>query len=128
MNHPLIDKATSAWGGDLPDWVRVLSEACAQSTQSAVAKRIGYSASAISQVLSNSYRGDIKRIEQMVSGALMSVTVICPMQGELSRNICLDWQAKPYAPTSSYRVAMYRACNGGCPHAHSTTKGSEDAV
>ncbi|TIV63290.1 MAG: transcriptional regulator, partial [Mesorhizobium sp.] len=52
--------------------------------------------------------------EQMVRGALMAETVDCPVLGPLGRNACLDWQAKPFAPTSSHRMTMHRACKT-CP-------------
>ena len=110
-----VARATSAWG-DAPDWIIVLAEACAKSSQSAVARRLDYSGSAISAVLSNSYRGDVDRIEQMVRGVLMAETLPCPVLGALPRNQCLEWQARPYAATSSHRVAMYRACRDACPH------------
>ena len=121
-----LGKAEIAWG-ELPDWVIILAEACARSSQSAVAKRIGYSAATVSQILSNGYRGDVSRVEQMVRGALMSETVECPALGDIARNVCLGWQAKPYAATSSHRVAMYRACRDGCPHSR-LFKGDDNAV
>ncbi|WP_244617831.1 transcriptional regulator [Rhizobium sp. RU35A] len=121
-----LDRATSCWGDAMPDWVAVLAEACRSTSQSAVARRIDYSAGVVSSVLSNTYRGDIARVEQMVRGALMAETVPCPALGDIARNVCLDWQAKPYAPTSSHRVAMYRACRASCPHSR-ITKGDPDA-
>ncbi len=39
-----------------------------------MAKLLDYSASTVSQVLSNSYRGDMRRFEDMVLGALMAET------------------------------------------------------
>ncbi|WP_440411091.1 transcriptional regulator [Neorhizobium petrolearium] len=110
-----IEKAVAAWGGDLPAWVLELAEACRLSNQSAIAKRLGYSPAVVSSILSNTYKGDVARVEQMVRGALMAETVPCPALGDIPRNICLDWQAKPYAATSSHRAAMYHACRNNCP-------------
>lgn len=111
-----VEKAVAAWGDSIPAWVLELAEACQKSNQSAVAKRLSYSPAVVSSILSNTYRGDVSRVEQMVRGALMSETVGCPILGEIPRNVCLDWQAKPYAPTSSHRAAMFRACRDNCPH------------
>jgi len=128
-NDP-VARATAAWGNALPDWVLVLAETCQKSTQSAVAKRLSYSPAVVSAVLSNSYqKGDMAKLEQMVRGALMAETVVCPMLGDVARNVCLDWQSKPYSPTSSHRVTMYRACRDGCHNSRiSTDRGDDDAV
>jgi hypothetical protein len=111
-----VEKATAAWGDKLPAWVLELAEACQKSNQSAVAKQLGYSSTVVSLILSNTYKGDVARVEQMVRGALMAETVGCPILGDLARNTCLEWQAKPHAVTSSLRAQMYRACRAGCPH------------
>lgn len=110
-----VAKANAAWG-DPPAWIIALAEACTRTSQSVVAKQLNYSAATVSQLLSNAYRGDLSRLEDMVRGALLSETIDCPALGELPRNVCLEWQAKPYAPTSSYRAQMYRACRDNCPH------------
>lgn len=55
-----IAKAQTAWGIVIPDWIIILAEACDRESQSAISRKVGYSASAISQVLSNTYQnGDI---------------------------------------------------------------------
>ncbi|MBB3947248.1 hypothetical protein GGQ73_003214 [Rhizobium skierniewicense] len=116
VKHDNVDKARTAWGESLPDWVTVLAEACNQQSQSAIARKIGYSASAVSQVLSNSYQnGDIARVELAVRGGLLAETVQCPVMGDLPRNECLAWQRKPFATTNSHRVRMYQACRRNCP-------------
>lgn len=110
------EKAQMMWGMNTPDWIMILAEACDRESQSAVARKIGYSGSAVSQVLSNSYqKGDIARFEQAVRGALMAATVRCPVMGELARNVCLSWQRKPFATTNAHRVRMHQACRSGCP-------------
>ncbi|WP_279480306.1 transcriptional regulator [Aureimonas sp. SK2] len=114
-----VSKAESAWS-PAPAWVLSLAQACNERGQTAVAKDVRYSASTISQVLSNTYAGVHANIEARVRGALMAETVVCPMQGTMSRNTCLDWQAKPFAPTSGDRVRMYHACRSGCPHSKIT--------
>lgn len=97
------------------DWLAALRTACAESSQSAVAKRLGISPAAVSQVLAGKYAADTGVIEQKVRGVLMNKVVDCPVLGELNVKICLDWQARPFAATSEHRTRMYRACRR-CPH------------
>ena len=120
-----VARAREAWG-TAPDWVLVLAEACNMENQTAVGKRMNYSGSTISQVLSNTYPGDMDRLEQVVRGVLMAETVICPRLGETSRNVCQQWQRRPFSTASSNAVAMYQACRAGCPH--SRLLGGDDAT
>lgn len=98
-----------------PDWKVVLADACKQSSQSAVAKRIGYSAAVVSQVLKGSYKGDEARVQQAVEGALMGLTVDCPVLGEIPRHVCLEYQKREFAATNPVRVRLYHTCPT-CPH------------
>lgn len=121
MNAPLkkdnLTTATAAWGESTPDWIIVLAEACNMSSQAAIAKRLGYSSSTVSQVLSNKYgMGDIAKFEQVVRGALMAETVACPIVGDMTRDVCLNWQQRPFSTTNSNAVRMYQACRSGCSH------------
>lgn len=120
-----VARANECWGTP-PDWVLVLAEACNMESQTAVGRRISYGGSSISQVLSNTWRGDMDRFEQVVRGALMAETVICPRLGETSRNVCQQWQRRPFSTASSNAVAMYQACRSGCPHSR-LQGGGEDA-
>lgn len=111
-----VQKALAAHGSPLPDWIEELALLADASGLGGAEAALNYSRSAISTVLANKYAGDVGRVEMMVRGALMSATVDCPQLGELGRNRCLEWQAKPFAATSSHRVAMFRACRT-CPNA-----------
>ena len=78
----------------------------------------GYSAAAISQLISGTYAArDTGRIEAAIRATLLSETVTCPVLGEIGLADCMGWQAKPFAATNPQRVRMYRACRSGCPHA-----------
>jgi len=99
---------------DEADWLAALRQACAESSQSAVAKRLGVTGSTISQVLGGKYAASTAMVEERVRGALMQKTVDCPQLGEISAKDCLDWQAKPFAATNPLRVRMYTACKT-CP-------------
>ncbi|MEL6586789.1 MAG: hypothetical protein AAFQ50_09020, partial [Pseudomonadota bacterium] len=106
------------WGHDAPDWVKALADACDESSQSKVSRQIGLSSSVISQTLRGTYPGSMRNVEEQVSGALLSVTVACPILGDLATHVCRDWRKKSdrFAATNSLRVRMFRACNQ-CPEA-----------
>lgn len=114
-SRSFAEKAAQAWDV-VPDWVVCLAACADRDGLRGAEKMVGYSASALSTVLNNRYPGDVARVAEKVRGALMGETVICPVLGEVGRNECLDWQKKPFAATSSIRVAVYRACRAGCPH------------
>lgn len=97
-------------------WLDVLRRACEKNSQAAVARRLGLSPATVNQVLKGSYKGSLRAVEERVRGALMGLTVDCPILGDIRRNVCLDWQAKPFAATNEQRVMLYRACRSGCPH------------
>ena len=97
------------------DWISILRIACLATSQATVAKTIGYSAATVSQVLNGSYQGDTKRVQQAVEGALMGMTVECPVIGDLRRDRCLDYQRQPFASTNPLRVQLSITCPG-CNH------------
>jgi transcriptional regulator with XRE-family HTH domain len=97
-------------------WLAALRLACKEKSQAAVARRLGLSPATVNQVLKSSYKGNLRAIEERVRGALMGWTVDCPILGDIRRNVCLDWQAKPFAATNEQRVMLYRACRSGCPY------------
>jgi len=111
---PNLDRARAAWG-TAPDWVDALARACDGASQGKVAKRVGPSAAVINQVLGNSYKGRMDRVEKCVRGELMRATVICPVLGDLSTRRCLDAQHRPFAATNPLRVQLHQACKT-CPN------------
>jgi hypothetical protein len=118
MKTDFVAKAESAWGKRLPDWVRVLAEEANRTSGSRAAARIGLSGALVSNVIADKYPGDMARVEGIVRGALMGLTVECPVLGEIRRDQCLAEQRKPFSATSSVRSRLYRACRAGCPHSH----------
>lgn len=97
-------------------WIEVLRSAVAQSSQTRVARKIGYSNSVISYVLAGTYTGDLKRVQAAVEGALMNAQVECPILGLISRAKCVEIQRRPFTPTNPLNVQLYRACRSGCAH------------
>lgn len=111
-----LERAAAAWGASLPDWVAALARACAATSQAQVARRLGRSASLVSDVFGNRYRGNLEAVEEIVRGALMGQTVDCPALGELPANECRQWRerARTFSGHNALRVQMYRAC-ARCP-------------
>lgn len=109
-----LRKTEDAWvvdPGGLPDWLTALVEACDRASQNKVAKNMGYSGTVVSQVLSNSYPGDMEKIERAVRDFYM-VGFTCPALGKITPQNCQDWrkQADDPSPSSMMKARMYRAC------------------
>lgn len=112
-----LEKAISAWGEDMPAWVRTLATQCDLTSQNAVAKRLQRSAASVSQTLGKTYPGDMSAMRKLVEGAFMSITVECPVFGTYPLDSCQRWRQRTKRATSnsnSQQVQMYRACNQ-CP-------------
>lgn len=111
-----VDTVRQAWGAEPPDWVLALAEYCdARKSQRAAGDLIGYSASAVNQILHAKYP-NTSEVEDKVRGALLGETVNCPVVGVLTKDRCRAHQAAPFAATNSTRVRLYRACREGCPN------------
>lgn len=97
------------------DWLIELATLADREGLGGAEKVIGYSRSAISNVINGKYPGDVGRIEQMVRGVLLAETVNCPVLGSMARNVCLDWQKRPYTDASALHIRMHRSCKV-CPN------------
>ncbi|MBP0483966.1 hypothetical protein [Sagittula salina] len=117
-----LEKARSAWGEDMPNWVRALAEECDRSSQNKAADRIGRSPSLVSNVLAAKYAGDMAAVEDLVRGILLSETLACPALGEIGKKDCRDWRtkAREFRNVNTLYVQMFRACNR-CPRHRDTT-------
>lgn len=111
-----VEIAREAWGDDMPDWILRLAEACTETSQNQVAKRLDRSASLVSNVLRRKYTGDMAAVEDRVRGLLMRSVVECPELGLMPSQACQDWRAKSrkFAATNALRARMFRACRS-CP-------------
>ncbi|MGA9722692.1 MAG: helix-turn-helix transcriptional regulator [Candidatus Binatus sp.] len=89
---------------------------CERTSQTAVAKLIGYSPTVVNRILKGNYEGDAAAVQKAIEGALMGATVMCPVLREIAANRCLEIQGQPFAATNPTRVALFKACRSGCPH------------
>jgi hypothetical protein len=84
-------------------------------SQTKVGAELKVSGSVVSQLLRDSYLGDVEMIADRIRGLYMAETVRCPVMGDIGRNNCLDYQKRPLAFTNSNRVRLHNACKT-CPN------------
>lgn len=112
-------KATAAWAGALPDWVRVLAEACDETSLRKVAAQLDVSPASVSLAIGGK-RKNLEFIKARVESTLMAVT--CPVLGVIGTNECLREQAAEFTGANPLCIQLYRACRGGCKHFKSKEK------
>lgn len=110
-------RARESWG-EPPAWVIAIAGEANRTSLTKAAKRLDYSPSTISQVISATYAGDLARVERVANGALMGETVMCPVLGEIGRQQCERHQRAPRRVSNSSSLRLYRACRSGCPNSH----------
>ena len=99
-------------------WMIALRNACAKTSQAAIARQLGVSASMVNQALKGAYQGDLSRLQTLVEGVLQTQTVTCPVLGSLAKHKCLEHQARErrFATANPLKGQLYIACRSGCPH------------
>jgi transcriptional regulator with XRE-family HTH domain len=96
----------------------LLKAKCTETSQAAVARRLGMSASTINQVLKGTYPGNpTEKILLQVEEIFGQTTIDCPVVGEITLGKCAEHRRRPFAATNPMRVQLYRACQtcGGKP-------------
>jgi len=93
-----------------PDLLLLLKEKCAANSQVAVARKLGYSPSAINQALKGSYQGDLTNLLTRVEEVYGSTTVQCPLQGEITLGKCAANRALPFITVNPARVELWSTC------------------
>lgn len=97
------------------DLMELLNQKISESSQAAVARLLGISDSALSQVRSGTYRGAPTAILQRVREVFGSESVDCPVLGSISLGRCAEKRKLPFAATNPQRIALYKACQH-CQH------------
>lgn len=103
--------------GKRTEWIAALQVECEKTSQAKVAKALrqvdGFpSPTVINQVLHDTYPSDRgrERLQMLVEGRYMGVTLDCPVIGDIGLDVCAEWQALPFSAANSLRVEMFRAC------------------
>jgi len=78
--------------------------------QSVVAKRIGYSSTAVSQVLGDKYAGSLDNMMIRVIEIYGNLKVACPVLGETPLAQCAEERKKKFAASNPIRVRLFQAC------------------
>ncbi len=78
--------------------------------QARVARELGYSASAVNQVLRGNYNGNLDRILEKVAETYGGETVDCPIMGTIPLRRCSQEKKIPFSAASPLRVQLHRAC------------------
>lgn len=90
--------------------LELLRRQCEEMGQSAVARQLDYSASAISQILGGKYKGNLKAVLNRVEEVFGQTMIKCPLLGNISLGDCSFNRRRPFAATNPMRVKLYREC------------------
>ncbi|HEX7820654.1 MAG TPA: helix-turn-helix transcriptional regulator [Sphingobium sp.] len=124
LNHKIVTnlaRASSAWGTDMPRWVRLLASACDARSQRAVADRIGKSSGYISRLISNSYEGSYGEAETLVRAAFGNEDVVCPLYGPIPLSSCVRNRRRP-GPARNQAHHLYAST---CPTCANNSDGGD---
>jgi hypothetical protein len=92
------------------DWKELLENAIEASSQAAVARKIGYSASAVNQVLQDKYQGNTKRVAAKVVEIYGNEIVSCPVLGDIPLGRCALERQMEFSTANPTRVELWDAC------------------
>ncbi len=112
---PALVRARVAWGLILPDWVVVLAQECDRTSQGAAAARLGYSGTAISQILNAKYNAELTAVERAVRAVFMAVSVECPVFGRMPSSQCLENQKSERTGRNAHVLAACESCSSSLP-------------
>jgi hypothetical protein len=84
-------------------------------SQAKVGRRLGYSSTTVSQVLSGSYGGQLDAFLTRVEEVFGTTEMDCPILGVITLPVCVEERRKPFTTANPHRVRMFQACRR-CPH------------
>ena len=98
------------------DRMLLLRQAVADlGSQAKVGKALGYSSATVSQVLSESYGGQLDQVLTRVEEVFGTAEMDCPILGIIAMPICVAERRKPFTTANPHRVRMYQTCRK-CKH------------
>lgn len=116
-------RAQARWKGKAPTEVLKLAQAldaeiAIGGNQGTLGSRLGLDASAVSGLIGNTHpQGRARDLKlSRIRGALMAETVVCPVEGEIGRDVCASNQQLKPSTCNPTRMALARACPT-CPNA-----------
>lgn len=111
-----VERATEAWGADMPAWVALLAKAADATNQRMVAEKLGKSNPYVSRILRNTYPGDLAEAERQVRAVFGAEEVVCPLPhgGVISLRTCIRNRRRT-KPLNWQQLDHARACPS-CPN------------
>ena len=94
----------------MTDQMELLRRAIENFGQAAVARELGYSASAINQAIKGTYSGKLDNLLQKVAETYGNDSVECPVLGRVTLKRCASERRKQFCASSPQRVKLWRAC------------------
>jgi hypothetical protein len=88
----------------------LLKQKIEESSQANVARMLEISGSALSQIMSGTYKAAPDAILERVREVYGGVSVQCPVLGEITLARSAQEQKRPFAATNPQRVRLYREC------------------
>ncbi|KPF75858.1 hypothetical protein IP68_04805 [Blastomonas sp. AAP25] len=111
-----MDRATVAWGQDMPAWVRLLAGAADSTNQRQAAEKIGRNASYVSRIINRDYAGSYEEAERLVRAAWGNEDVVCPVWHEsIPLRSCMNLRRRKGLPRNLAEQLYYKACPS-CPN------------
>ena len=92
------------------DRMELLRRVVSETSQAAVARKIGRSAAAINQILKGTYAGNPGSILELVAAWYGTDTVECPVMGDVPLSRCIEERDRPFSATNPMRVRLFKAC------------------
>jgi hypothetical protein len=113
-----VDIVAAAYGrAHVPIWALALAVACDKDGRAAVARRLDYSESVLSQTLSNTYGGNLDKVIDRVRAVILEETMECPAEGPMALEMCQRHQSRRREDIQNgWHHQMYQACRSGCSH------------
>ena len=105
-----LTAARAKWGDQIPDWIIALAQECDGIGIRAVAVKAGLSKTTVNEAVHNTYKARLDNVEQKVRGAFMGKTVQCPVLDDITVDLCLENQKRPFSAANPIRVALHRTC------------------
>lgn len=116
-----LEKARTSWLPALPEWVKLLADACDRAGQTSVGQTLGYSSGTVSRIINAKYPGDLAELEKQVRAAFGAERVMCPVFGDMGLKTCIANRRRT-RPANWAQVRLARACPD-CPNNTDRTEG-----
>ena len=90
--------------------MQLFEKAVTDKGQAQVARDMGYSASAVNQVVRGKYQGGLDRFLERAAEVYGKEKVSCPVLGMITLRRCSEERRKPFSTSSPQRVQLFRVC------------------